>query len=169
MRLNLSAPVLIGVMALIVTIAACGASSSPSEENPQSEAASEVSAICGPQYVTPAEAGQHMGEEVTVCGFIEDYHFRHAGDDPTILMFKNLGTATYTREAKLSFAIFILRKKTDFSANLGSIYTNKTVCITGVVETLPDGFGRFSEDTPVISATSSSQIDVDCKAQPANS
>ena len=71
----------IGAFLLLLALA-CGASGSASDT-----ATPEASARCGPEYVMAGDAGQHMGEEVTVCGYVQDYYYSDTGERPTLLLF----------------------------------------------------------------------------------
>ena len=175
MRFSRMTAVQFGAFILLLAITACGAATETGGLAPQANATTEVSARCDPQYVSSAEAGQHLGEETTVCGLVKDYFFSNTGDKPTLLLFDHTGSGriqfagTKNPELSVPFAVFVLHKdKSNFPNNFGSFYSGKTICATGVIERLPQGFGRFREDNPVIVARSSSRLDVDCKAQPAN-
>ena len=157
----------IGAFLLLLALA-CGAS-----DNAFDAATPEASTGCGPEYVMAGEAGQHMGEEVTVCGYVQDYYYSDTGERPTLLLFNAvapggafLGISALREERQIPFAVLILRKdKSNFPASFTSFYPGNIVCATGVIERLSKGLGRFSEDNPVIFAQSSSQLDVDCKGQ----
>ena len=175
LRVWTAAPVI--ALTLLLPIIACAASSGPGEAASQLAATSEAFAACAPQSIPPAEAIQHIGEEVTVCGLIKDYWYRPVGDKQTLLLFDHvsnqnvkLGIFGSTEIAvPVPFTVFVLGEdKNNFPPNFGAFYSGKTVCATGVIEKLPQGFGRFHEDNPVIVARFSSQLDVDCKAQSAN-
>ena len=170
MRLTPSTVALVGIFVFVLALIACGASSGTS-----SEATQEAATGCDPRFVPAAEAGQHFGEEVTVCGLVKNYDFRDTGTRPTFILFDQSGPARLITgggrglggaELNISFTVLILGKdKSNFPVNFGSFYTGKMICATGLIEKLPQGAGRFSEDNPAIVAQSSSQIDVDCKAQ----
>ena len=173
MRLTPWTVALVGIFVFVLALIACGASSGTS-----SEATQEAATGCDPRFVPAAEAGQHFGEEVTVCGLVKNYDFRDTGTRPTFILFDQSGPASLITgggrglggaELNISFTILILGKdKSNFPANFGSFYTGKIICATGLIEKLPQGAGRFSEDNPAIVAQSSSQIDVDCKTQSAD-
>ena len=170
MRLTPSTVALAGICAFVLALIACGGSSGTYRG-----ATPEASTGCDPRYIPAAEAGQHFGEEVTVCGLVKDYDFKDTGTRPTFILFDQSGPASLITgggrglggtELNISFTALILGKdKSNFPANFGSFYTGKMICATGLIEKLPQGSGRFSEDNPAIVAQSSSQIDVDCKAQ----
>ena len=153
---------------LLLLVLACGASGSASDT-----ATPEASAGCGPEYVMAGDAGQHMGEEVTVCGYVQDYYYSDTGERPTLLLFDAVapggafpGLSGLREERQIPFAVLILRKdKGNFPGSFTSFYSGNIVCATGVIERLAKGLGRFNEDSPVIFAKSSSQLDIDCKAQ----
>ena len=169
MRLTPSTVALVGIFVFVLALIACGASSGASSGT-SSEATQEAATGCDPRFVPAAEAGQHFGEEVTVCGLVKNYDFRDTGTRPTFILFDQVGRpprgGVGGAELNISFTVLILGKdKSNFPANFGSFYTGKMICATGLIEKLPQGSGRFSEDNPAIVAQSSSQIDVGCKAQ----
>ena len=166
MRLTPSTVALVGMLAFVLALIACVGPSGG-----VGGATLEVPTGRDPRFVPAAEAGQHFGEEVTVCGYVQDYYYSDTGERPTLLLFDAVGPGGIFRgisslreERQIPFAVLILRKdKSNFPGNFTSFYSGNIVCGTGVIERLSKGLGRFSEDNPVIFAQSSSQLDVDCK------
>ena len=162
-RPNIFTVALIGAFLLILALA-CGASSNDSDTTTP-----EASTGCGPEYVMAGEAGQHMGEEVTVCGYVQDYYYSDTGERPTLLLFDAVGPGGIFRgisslreERQIPFAVLILRKdKCNFPGSFTSFYSGNIVCATGVIERLSKGLGRFCEDNLIILAQSSCQLVVD--------
>lgn len=163
---------LAGAVIFLLALIACVGSSGGS-----SGATLEVSTGCDLRYIPAAEAAQHIGEEATVCGLVKDYFFSTTGSRPTFILFDQSGPARLITgggagvnvELNIAFTVLVLGKdKSNFPSNFGSFYTGKMICATGLIEKLPQGSGRFSEDNPAIVAQSSSQIDVDCKTHSAD-
>ena len=70
------------VLVFALVLVACGVAT----EAQQPTAA--VSPTCAAQYVASTEAGNHIGQEVTVCGEVKDYYYIDRGPDkPTLLIF----------------------------------------------------------------------------------
>lgn len=165
----------LGAFLFILVIIACGASTGASS-NASNAATPEASTGCSPEYVSAADAGQHMGEEVTVCGFIQDYYHSDTGTRPTLLLFDAVapggvfsGLSSLREDRLIPFAVVIFRKdRNNFPASYTSFYSRNIVCATGVIERLNKGLGRFNEDSPVIFAQSSNQLEVGCQDQTGN-
>ena len=168
MRPRLHTMSMVGAFIVLLLIISCSASSSESSADTP-----EASTGCAPEYLSADEAGQHMGEEVTVCGFVQDYYYSDTGTRPTLLLFDAVapggafsGISSLRDERSIPFAVLILRKdKNNFPASYTSFYSGNIVCATGVIERLNKGLGRFDEDSPVIFAQSSSQLEVGCNGQ----
>ena len=78
MRLDTAS--LLVVLVATAMLIACGASSDAPTI--------AVSSTCDAQYVTSSEAGNHLGQEVTVCGDVKDYYFHQTlPGKPTYLLF----------------------------------------------------------------------------------
>jgi len=150
MRLDTAS--LLVVLVATVMLIACGASSDAPT--------AAVASTCDAQYVPFLEAGNHIGQDVTICGDVKDYYRIQTGpDQPTILLFeqgvRRRGAGSDMVKFSDSFSVVILRKDNkNFPANFGPIYSGKMVCATGVVEKY--------KDKPAIIASTQDQIKVGC-------
>ena len=140
-------------MAIGLVLVACGASTGAQQQS------AAVSGGCGPQYVATADAGSHIGQEVTVCGEVKDYYYSQSGKGkPALLMFDaTVGRRQSAGMEKLPevFSSVIFREDgKSFPPHFGSVYSGKMLCATGVVEML--------DEKPVIVARSPDQIKVGC-------
>ena len=144
------------VLITAVVLVACGASTGAQQPSVS------VSGNCDAQYVTSTDAVDHMGQEVTVCGEVKDYFYINTGPAPTLLLVDEGGYIGPWRAKQMgipehpnSFSVVIWKKNlTRFPANVGSFYSGKVICTTGVVETY--------RDKPVIVASTPDQIKVGC-------
>ena len=107
-------------------------------------------------------ATEHMGQEVTVRGLVKDYQ-RITGTpgQPTLILFRQpalveRGSSISDQEIPQTFMAYVTKENTRKweAASFGSIYKDKVVCVTGVVEEYRDG--------PAIEVTSPEQLEVDC-------
>lgn len=154
--MNLKTPSLLAAFIAVMLIA-CGVSSDP--QQPPSPA---VSKTCDAQHVTSLEAGNHIGQEITVCGEVTDYHYTNTGPAPTRLLFDqtdffNAFVAKRRGIPKTTDAFSVIVWKRDvksFPPNFGTFYSGKMICITGVVE--------MYQENPAIIASTSDQIKVGC-------
>jgi len=154
--MRLDTPLLLLFPVITVMLIACGASS----DAPQSTVAS--STTCDAQYVPSLEAGNHIGQEVTVCGDVKDYYFHQTGPGkPTYLLFdegvqrRGSGSGYSGVGPGDAFAVVILRKDSkNFPPNFGPFYSGKMACATGVVE-------KYN-DKPAIIVSTQDQIKVGC-------
>ncbi len=80
------------------------------------------------QQITPDEAAKHIGETVTVCGKIYGGKYFEAGNKMTLL---NMGAAF--PKSPLTIVINADDRK-NFKNPPEDFYSNKTVCIKGVVK-----------------------------------
>ena len=133
------------LMALILMAAlpGCGGSSKAQEaEDAVASAAADAAAAAAGGYVLSIEAGQHIGDEVTVRGSIKDYSLLMGREgQPVILIFDVPGIVTRGSgisdlETPQSFKVIVWKKDaTNFPTNFAVSYVGKTVCVTGMVET----------------------------------
>ena len=139
------------VLVFVVVLAACGAST---------DAQQPAAAACDARYVATTEAGNHIGQAVTVCGEVSDYYYvQTRPDKPTLLLFDQgvvrRGAGADRVKFPDAFSVVIWRSDSkNFPANFGSLYSGKIVCTTGVVEKY--------DDRPVIVASTPDQIKVGC-------
>lgn len=80
------------------------------------------------QKILPNEASQHIGDTVTVCGKIYGGKYFEGGNKITLL---NMGDA-YPR-SPLTLVI-TAEDRTHFTNAPEEFYSNKNICITGVVK-----------------------------------
>lgn len=167
--MRFSFPLSLVALAFVITLVACGPSSGEAQiTDGQTGAASggssgstSTSAACGSQYIPSSEAGQHLGEEGTVCGRVVDYQYI-TGDPrkPTLLLFDQgavveRGSSISDQQIPETFTVVIWREDSGkFPANPGSVYSGKTVCVTGPIES--------HNGSPAIIAHDQSQLQVDC-------
>ena len=140
-------------LAVALAVIACGASAVPESESASESPASEV------WYVPSDQAGERVGEEVTVGGLVLDYLYVTGNPGkPTLLLYDVAATTQEINSllrAPESFAVLIWREdKKNFPQDFGKLYTRKTVCVKGTV--------TMFDDKPVIVATDESQISVGC-------
>ena len=149
MNRKFASPLLLLASALMIT--ACGSSA-------KSEAASEIPAA-DVWYLPSAQAGDHVGEEVTVGGLVLDY-LRITGKPgkPTLLLYDVAATSQEIDsilKTPESFSVLIWKEdKNNFPADFGRFYTGKMLCVTGKIE--------IFDDKPVIIAKDESQVQVGC-------
>ena len=150
--MRLDTPLVLAVVVAAGMLIACGVSS---DAQPPTSAASNT---CDAQYVASSEAGNHVGQEVTVCGDVKDYYYRqNLPGKPTFLLFdsgvaRRAGATTFSQT---DFAVIILQEDgKNFPPNFGPIYSGKLACATGVVE-------KYN-DRPAIIASTQDQIKVGC-------
>jgi len=141
------------VLFILLVLAGCGALT-----DVQQPAAAD-SAGCDAKYVPTAEAGNHIGQEVTVCGQVKDYYYSQSGvDKPTLLLFDaGVGRRQSAGMEKLPdvFSVVIFRSAgKSFPPHFGSVYSGEMLCTTGVVE--------MYDEKPVIIASTPDQIKVGC-------
>ena len=138
------------VLVFAVVAVACGGAQQPT---------AAVSDTCDAQYVASTDAGNHIGQEVTVCGKVKDYLYIDRGPDkPTLLIF-DLGVVRRGDfgiiDVPDSYAVVIWRRdNNNFPQNFGALYSGEMICTTGVVE--------IYNDRPVIVASTPDQIKVGC-------
>ena len=142
----------IGVLALT----ACGGSE-PRGVAPAS--ATELAADSSAGYISSSAAGEHMGEDGTVRGTVQDYVYKHtAKGKPYILLFDS-PSAVHAGAIDLiipkSFKVVIWKDyQKNFPENFAASYSGHTVCATG---TIVDYLGD-----PAIEAHDPSQLKIDC-------
>ncbi len=121
-----------GVLFFLLVLAGCGAST-----DVQQPAAAD-SAGCDAKYVLTAEAGNHIGQEVTVCGEVRDYYYSQSGaDKPTLLLFDAGVGRRQSGMEKLPdvFSVVIFRSAgKSFPPHFGNVYSGEMLCTTGIVE-----------------------------------
>lgn len=162
MRAKVALPGILMALILMAVLAGCGGSNQAeaAEDAAAADAAAAAAAAAG-GYVLSVNAGQHMGEEVTVRGTVKDYSFLwgRAGK-PVILLFDvpgivNRGSGISDLETPASFKAIIWKKDAgNFPANFANGYVGKTLCVTGTVESY--------RDDASISVVGPSQIQLDC-------
>lgn len=79
--------------------------------------------------ITPDEAAKHIGDSVTVCGKIFGGRYFDRGENKITLL--NMG-AVYP-QSPLTIVIDEASRK-NFTTKPEEFYTDKTVCITGIVK-----------------------------------
>lgn len=165
MRVNDSIPGALLAIFLMAMLTGCGSSSQAQEVQAGGEAAggaaAEAAAAAASGYVPSIEAGQHMGEEVTVRGTVKDYSFLWGRKGkPVILLFDvpgimNRGSSISDLETPASFKVVVWKKDaSNFPPNFANTLVGKTLCVTGLIEAY--------DDDASISATDPSQIRENC-------
>lgn len=138
----------------VLAFTACGG---PKGIAPASEA--ELAADTAAGYMSSSKAGEHMGEDGTVRGSVEDYqYFGQKTGRPYILLFDKPGrfkTGPLDLETPKSFKVVIWKDdQKNFPENFAAGYSGHTVCVTGmIVDYLGD---------PAIEVHDPSQLKIDC-------
>ena len=159
MRVKVALPGILMALILMAALTGCGGSSQA--QAGEAAAADAAAAAAAAGYVLSIDAGQHMGEEVTVTGTVKDYSFLwgRAGK-PVILLFDvpgivNRGSGISDLETPASFKAIIWKEDaSNFPANFANGYVGKTLCVTGMIEDYRDDASITVKDP--------SQIKVDC-------
>jgi hypothetical protein len=147
------APSLLLLVAALVSTA-CGLSANPEFGAASGSPAGDV------WYLTSDQAGEHVGEDVTVGGLVLDYlYVTGKPGKPTLLLYDVAATTQEINSilrAPESFAVLIWRDdKKNFPQDFGKLYTGKTVCAKGTI--------TIFDEKPVIVAKDESQISVGCQ------
>ena len=163
---------ILGVVGLMVAIA-CGPSSGSGDSAGSSDgsggamaAEAELAAMDADTvamgYVPSSQAGEHMGQEITVRGLVKDYQRISSGTHRTLLLFDvaarvERGSSISEQEIPQTFTVVVTRddaKKWPSVASFGELFDKKVVCATGTIIDY--------EGSPAIQATDPNQLEVDC-------
>ena len=152
---------ILGVVALMATVACGPSSSSASAESGGTDMASLDSATEAMGFVPSSKAGAHMGQEVTVRGFVQDYSYSAgAKGKPYRLLFDEgvtleRGSGVSDMASPETFMAIIWKEdRKNFPSNFAADYSGNVICVTGLVEEI--------EGNPAIVARDPSQLEVGC-------
>ncbi len=119
-------------------------------------------------FIPSSKAGEHIGQEVTVRGFVEDYQWISGRSGrPHLLLFDTpalveRGSKISEQEIPDTFTVVVwredaLKPENNFpsTSNFGPNYLKKVVCVTGPIE-------MDWDDRPSITVRSADQLKVDC-------
>ena len=184
MRAGIVFPLLVlGLIGMLTLAAGCGTSSpsggpaggssngggageaaAAAEQDPDSMA-KETEAM---GFIPSSKAGEHIGQEVTVRGVIEDYQWISGRSGrPHLLLFDTpaivkRGSTISEQEIPDTFTVVVwredaLKPENNFpsTSNFGPNYLQKVVCVTGTIE-------KDWDDRPSITARSGDQLEVGC-------
>ena len=110
-------------------------------------------------FIPSHKAGEQMGQEVTVRGFVEDHQWISGRSGrPHLLLFDTpalveRGSKISEQEIPDTFTVVVWREDTlkpenkfTGSTNFGPVYPDKVVCVTGTIENELDGAGISVDD-----------------------
>ena len=159
MRAKLSFLTVLAALIAVMAMVACGGSSSAGLSE---DAAKAEEAAVAAGHVPAARMAEHMDKEATVQGVVADYIrvTGSGGGKPTLLLFDltaamSMGSKVSDLKTPDTTSVLIWREDSkNFPQEFRTLYTGKTICVTGTVE--------LFNDNPVIVAKDPSQIQTDC-------
>ena len=155
MRLNYARPLLILGAIGVLVLASCGGSEAKGIAPPSDAALADIAAA---GYISSSVAREHMGEDGTVKGTVQDYNYNKTGKVYTLIFDEPVGTRSGNLEILEIPATFKVVISGDdgenFPANFTAGYLGHTVCATGMIVDY--------QGDPAIEAHDPSQLEIDC-------
>ncbi len=141
----------------LLALAACGGSAQGIAPASEGELAADAAA----SYISSSTAGEHIGEEGTVRGNVQEYLYKQSEKGkPYLLIFdkpvpkKGFGNSGRLAEPGTFKVVIWKDKRKNFPENFAAAYSGHTVCATRMIV-------DYNGD-PAIEARDPSQLKIDC-------